>query len=39
MRTRVMEDSQGYYNLEEEFICLHVNMGNFEIDFDGRGGR
>jgi hypothetical protein len=28
MRTGVMEDAQRYYNHEEEFIGLHINMGN-----------
>jgi hypothetical protein len=30
MRTKVMEDAQGYYSHEEEFIGMHISMGNVE---------
>jgi hypothetical protein len=30
MRTRFMEDAQGYYSHEEEVIGLHFIMGNVE---------
>jgi hypothetical protein len=36
MRTTSMEDSQGSYNHEEEFIGLHVSMGNVETKSNGR---
>jgi hypothetical protein len=39
MRTRVMEDAQGYYSHEEEIIGLHINMGNVEIESNGRRDR
>jgi hypothetical protein len=38
MRTRDMEDAQGYYNHEEEIKGLHVIMGNFEINSNGKRG-
>ena len=34
-----MEDDQGSYNHEEEVRCLHVNMGNVEIESNGRRDR
>ena len=34
-----MEYVQGYYNYEEEFIGLHLNMGNVETKSNGRIGR
>jgi hypothetical protein len=39
MRTRVMEDTQGYYIHEEEIIGLHVSMGNAETESNGRRDR
>jgi hypothetical protein len=36
MRTTKMEDSQGSYSHEEEFIGLHVSMGNVETESNGR---
>jgi hypothetical protein len=39
MRTGVMENAQGSYSHEEEFIGLHVSMGNVEIDSNGRRDR
>jgi hypothetical protein len=39
MRTTTMEDSQGSYNHEEEFIGLHVSMGNVETKSNGRRER
>jgi hypothetical protein len=38
MRTKVMEDSQGYYNHEEDIIGLHVSMGSVETKSNGRRG-
>ena len=34
-----MEDAQGYYIHEEEFIGLHINMGNVETKSNGRRDR
>jgi hypothetical protein len=34
-----MEDDQGSYNHEEEFIVLHVSMGNVETKSNGRRSR
>jgi hypothetical protein len=34
-----MEDSQGSYSHEEEFIGLHVSMGNVETKSNGRRDR
>jgi hypothetical protein len=31
-----MEYAQGYYNHEEEFIGLRINMGNAETKSNGR---
>jgi hypothetical protein len=39
MRTKVMEDAQGSYNHGEEFIGLHINMGNVETESNGRRDR
>jgi hypothetical protein len=36
MRIGVMEYSQGSYSHEEEIIGLHVNIGNAEIESNGR---
>jgi hypothetical protein len=36
MRTRIMEDAQGYYSHEEEFIGVHASMGNAETESNGR---
>jgi hypothetical protein len=36
MRTTTIEYSQGSYSHEEEFIGLHVSMGNVEIESNGR---
>jgi hypothetical protein len=36
MRTRYMEDSQGFYNHEEKIIGLHTNMGNAKTESNGR---
>ena len=38
MITTIMEDSQGYYNHEEEVKGLHFNMGNVETKSNGRRG-
>jgi hypothetical protein len=35
MRTRDMEDSQGYYSHEEEITSMHVIMGNVETNSNG----
>jgi hypothetical protein len=34
-----MEYSQGSYSHEEEFIGLHVSMGNVETESNGRRDR
>ena len=34
-----MEDVQVSYNHEEEFIGMHVNMGNAKTDSNGRRDR
>jgi len=39
MRTKVMEDDQGSYSHEEEFIGLHISMGNVKTDSNGRRDR
>jgi hypothetical protein len=39
MRTRDMEDAQGFYNHEEEIGGLHTNMGNVETESNGRRNR
>jgi hypothetical protein len=39
MRTRDMEDAQGFYNHEEKIGGLHANMGNAEIESNGRRDR
>jgi hypothetical protein len=39
MRTIEMEYAQGSCSQEEEFIGLHVSMGNVETNFNGRRGR
>jgi hypothetical protein len=39
MRNGFREDSHGYYNHEEEIRGMHVNMGNVEIESNGRRGR
>jgi hypothetical protein len=39
MRTRDMEDAEGFYSHEEEIGGLHTNMGNVETEFDGRRDR
>jgi hypothetical protein len=39
MKTRYMEDAQGSYIHEEEIVCLHANMGNVEIESNGRRDR
>jgi len=36
MRNGVMYDSQGYYRYKEDIIGLHVSMGNFEQESNGR---
>jgi hypothetical protein len=36
MRTTTMEYYQGSYSHEEEFIVLHVSMGNDETESNGR---
>jgi hypothetical protein len=38
MTTTAMEDSKGSYIHEEEFIGMHVNMGNAETKSNGRRG-
>jgi hypothetical protein len=35
MRTRDMEDSQGFYSHEEEIGGLHTSMGNAKTDSNG----
>jgi hypothetical protein len=39
MRNGVMEYVQVYYSHEEEFIGLHVSMGNAKIESNGRRDR
>jgi hypothetical protein len=39
MWTGVMENSQGSYSDEEEFIGLCFNMGNVETNSNGRRDR
>jgi hypothetical protein len=39
MRTRDMEDAQGYYSHGDDVRGLHVIMGNLEIDSNGRRSR
>ena len=39
MRIGVMEYAQGYYNHEEEIRGIHVIMGNFETESNGRRDR
>jgi hypothetical protein len=39
MRTTTMEDAQESYIHEEEFKGMHVNMGNAEIESNGRRDR
>jgi hypothetical protein len=39
MRTRDMEDAQGFYSHEEEIGDLHTNMGNVETESNGRRDR
>jgi hypothetical protein len=39
MRTRDMEDAQGFYNHEEEIGGLHTSMGNVETESNGRRDR
>jgi hypothetical protein len=34
-----MEDAQGYYNHEEDNRCMHVIMGNVDIEPNGRRDR
>jgi hypothetical protein len=36
IRTIAMEDTQGSYSHEEEFIGLHVSMGNVDMESNGR---
>jgi hypothetical protein len=36
MRNKVMEYAQGSYIHGEEFIGLHISMGNVDIDSNGR---
>jgi len=36
MRTRDMEDAQGFYYHEEEIGDMHTNMGNVESESNGR---
>jgi hypothetical protein len=36
MRTRDMEDAQGFYTHEEEIGDLYTSMGNIEIKYNGR---
>jgi hypothetical protein len=36
MRTRVMEDAQGYYSHEDKVRGIHVNMGNDETNSNWR---
>jgi hypothetical protein len=36
MRTEFMEDAQGCYSHEEDIRGLHINMGNTEINSNGR---
>jgi hypothetical protein len=39
MRTRDMEDAQGFYSHEEEIGGLHASMGNVETESNGRRDR
>jgi hypothetical protein len=39
IRTGVMEDSQLSYSDEKEVVGMHVNMGNVEIESNGRRWR
>jgi hypothetical protein len=39
MRTRDMEDAQGFYSHEEEIGGLHISMGNAETESNGRRDR
>jgi hypothetical protein len=39
IRTSVMEDAKYSYSNEEEFIGMHVNMGNVDTESNGRRDR
>jgi hypothetical protein len=39
MRTKVIEDAQGFYSHEGEVRGLHVSMGNAKTYYNGRRDR